>query len=183
MKNLVFVFVVLILAVGSCSTKNDYTVSAHLTPQQQDEMMWKIIRYVGRAPEGLTFEERFYAPYDTFYHEQARIHKFDAYFVKGSTHYFLVSRKAPSLVEKRVATGGRFELGADGKISDYEEVFRTWKMVPDTLAKREMILFDKFVRGESLKPYETKNAGSVEYIEFPDERTYFDKQAKQWKTK
>ena len=71
----------------------------------------------------------------------------------------------------------------EGKISDYEEVFRTWKMVPDTLAKREMILFDKFVRGESLTPYETKNSGGVEYIEFPDERTYFDKQAKQWKSK
>jgi hypothetical protein len=183
MKNLVFVFVVLILAVGACSTKNDYTVSAHLTPQQQDEMMWRIIRYVGRAPEGLTFEERFYAPYDTFYQEQARIHKFDAYFIKDRTHYFLVSRKAPSLVEKRVATGGRFSLNADGKISDYEEVFRTWKMVPDTLAKREMILFDKFVRGESLTPYETKNSGGVEYIEFPDERTFFDKQSKQWKVK
>ena len=183
MKNLVFAFIALILVAGSCNTKNDYSVSSHLTPQQQDEIMWKIIRYVGRAPEGLTFEERFYAPYDTFYQEQARIHKFDAYFVKGNTHYFLVSRKAPSLVEKRVATGGRFELHKDGKISDYEEVFRTWKMVPDTLVKREMILFDKFVRGESLTPYETRNSGGVEYIEFPDERTYFDKQAKQWKSR
>lgn len=183
MKKLIIVVSIITLIAGACSTKNEYQVSAHLSPQQQDEMMWKIIRYVGRAPEGLTFEERFYAPYDTFYQEQARIHKFDAYYIKNNTHYFLVSRKAPSLVEKRVATGGRFTLTEEGKISDYEEVFRTWKMVPDTLAKREMILFDKFVRGESLTPYETKNSGGVEYIEFPDEHTYFDKQAKQWKSK
>ena len=144
--------------------------------------MWKIIRYVGRAPEGLTFEERFYPPYDSVYQEEAKLHMFDAYFIKGNTHYFLISRRAPSLVNKRVATGGKFILD-DNKITEYEEVFRTWKLVPDTLAKREMILFDAFVKGESLTPYETKNSKGVEFIEFPDERTYFDKESKQWKTK
>jgi hypothetical protein len=183
MKNIAGVLVLLVLLAGACGTKNDYQVSTHLTPQQQDEMMWKIIRYVGRAPEGLTFEERFYKPYDSVYQEQAKLHKFDAYFIKGNTHYFLVSRRAPSLVDKRVATGGKFILGDDDKIAEYEEVFRTWKMVPDTLAKREIILFDKFVKGESLAPYETRNSYGVEYIEFPDERTYFDKASKQWKTK
>lgn len=173
----------LVLTAGACSTKNDYQVSSHLTPQQQDEMMWKIIRYVGRAPEGLTFEERFYKPYDSAFQEQAKVHKFDAYFINGNTHYFLVSRKAPSLIDKRVATGGKFILGGDNKVTSYEEVFRTWKMVPDTLAKREMILFNKFVNGESLLPYETRNSNGIDFIEFPDERTYFDKASMQWKTK
>ncbi|MDZ7650896.1 MAG: hypothetical protein U5K54_29265 [Cytophagales bacterium] len=135
------------------------------------------------APDGLTFDERFYAPYDSFYIEQARQHKFDAYYKEGTTHYFLVSRKAPSLVDKRVAIGGKFLLSADNAISEYEETFRTWKMVPDTLAKCEMILFDKLVRGETLESYLTKNSKGIEYIEFPDERTYFDKEARQWKTK
>jgi len=183
MKSLLINLVIIVFIAGACSSKNNYEVSTHLTPQQQDEMMWKIIRYIGRAPEGLTFEERFYAPYDSVYIEQAKLHKFDAYYIKGDTHYFLVSRRAPSLVEKRVATGGRFSLSNDNKITGYEEVFRTWKMVPDTLAKREMILFDKLVRGESLLPYETRNSGGVEYIEFPDEHTYFDKNLKQWITK
>jgi hypothetical protein len=183
MKRIVVVVMILWLIAGACSTKNNYQVSTHLTPQQQDEMMWKIIRYVGRAPEGLMFEERFYKPYDSIYQEQVKLHKFDAYFIKGSTHYFLVSRRAPSLVDKRVATGGKFTLVDDNTITEYEEVFRTWKMVPDTLAKREMILFDNFVKGKSLEPYETRNSNGVEYIEFPDERTYFDKSTMQWKTK
>lgn len=183
MKNRILVLAFLMTMVAACTTKNRYAVSEHLTPQQQDEMMWKIIRYVGRAPEGLTFEERFYQAYDTVYQEQARQHQFDAYFISGNTHYFLVSRKAPSLVEKRVATGGKFVLGDNNTITDYEETFRTWKMVPDTLAKREMILFDAFVKGASLTPYETKNSNGVEYIEFPDERTYFDKATKLWKTR
>jgi hypothetical protein len=181
MKKIILTGIVLCAMAGAC-TKNKYQVDEHITPQQQDEMMWKIIHYLGRAPEGLSFEERFYAPYDSVYREQAKAHKFDAYCIKGRMHYFLVSRKAPSLVDKRVATGGKFILD-NNKISEYEEVFRTWKMVPDTLAKREMVLFDKMVKGEPLAPYETKNSNGVEYIEFPDERTYFDKGAKMWRTK
>ncbi len=183
MKKIVLVIVVVAGLVAACSTKNNYQVSGHLTPQQQDDMMGKIIRYMGSAPEGITIDERFYAAYDSIYREQTKAHKFDAYFIKGRTHYFLVSRKAPSLVDKRVATGGKFTVGDDDKIISYEEIFRTWKMVPDTLAKREMILFDLLVKGESLVPYETINSNGVEYIEFPDERTYFDNGAKMWRTK
>jgi hypothetical protein len=167
----------------SCTSRNDYRVASHLTAQQQDEMMWKIIRYAARAPEGLSFEERFYPGYDTFYQKQTALHRFDAYFIQRNQHYFLISRRAPSLMDKRVAIGGRFTLAADGKLEQYEEVFRTWKMTPDTLAKRSLFLFDKLVKGESLTPYETRNSNGVEYIEFPDERTYFDKETKQWRVK
>jgi hypothetical protein len=183
MNKIIFVCIVVGLIAGACNSKKNYQVSEYLSPQQQDDMMWKIIRYVGRAPEGLTFDERFYAPYDSAYREQAKLHRFDAYYKKGNIHYFLVSRRAPSLVDKRVATGGKFTLNDNNKLVEYEEIFRTWKVVPDTLAKREMILFDKLVKGESLTPYETRNSKGIEYIEFPDERTYFDKASKQWRTK
>lgn len=182
MKKVFIGFVFIVGVLTACTSKRDYRVSAHLTAQEQVEIMDKIIRYVGRAPEGLTFEERFYTAYDSFYMEQASLHKFDAFFKEGSTCYFLVSRRAPSLVDKRVATGGKF-VWENNKVTEYEEVFRTWKMVPDTLAKREIILFDKLVAGESLQPYETKYSNGIEYIEFPDERTYFDKASRQWKTR
>lgn len=183
MKNKIIVGLLIVMGMlNACTTKRDYTVGAHLTPQEQVDMMDKIIRYVGRAPEGLTFDERFYPAYDSFYMEQASFHKFDAFYKEGKTYYFLVSRKAPSLVDKRVATGGKF-IWENEKITAYEEVFRTWKMVPDTLAKREMILFDKLVAGESLQPYETRFSNGIEYIEFPDERTYFDKVSRQWRTR
>jgi len=73
-------------------------------------------------------------------------------------------------------------LNDDGSIGEYEEVFRTWKMVPDTLKKRSSFLFDKMVKGESLEPYYTIVTGD-KYIEFPDERTYYDKSVREWKTK
>ena len=158
-----------------------YVPSDHLSDTEQDAFKWKIIRYAGRSPEGLTVAERFYPQYDTHYREQQMLHALDAYFEKKGTTYFLLSRKAPSLFEKRVATGGIVRFGTDGAISYYEEVFRTWKMAPDTLNDRGLFLFDKMVKGESLEPYYTKNSSGKEYIEFPDDRTYFDTKERVWK--
>lgn len=169
------------LILVCCSPREDYAVDRYLDGKQRDEQLWKIIRYVAKAPEGLLYEERFYAPYDTFYQRQASRHRFEAYFVdKTGEHYFLVSRPAPSLYEKRVATGGKMRFDETGKLTEYEEVFRTWKMVPDTLKVRSLMLFDKMVKGEVLEPYYTRNSPNVEYIEFPDDINYYDKAKRRW---
>jgi hypothetical protein len=65
---------------------------------------------------------------------------------------------------------------------EYEEVFRTWKMPKDTLARRGALLFDKMVKGESLAQFLTANSGGIEYIEFPDPYVHYDKQSRTWKS-
>jgi hypothetical protein len=173
-------FIALLLI--SCGSK-DYSPSSHLTPKEEYDNVWKIIRYIGRAPENLTMPERFYNGYDDHYKEQMSLHRLDAYYIEGDTHYFLISRQAPSLVEKRVATGGKMKLDEKGDVVEYEEVFRTWKM-PDSLqVKKSIFLFDKMVKGESLEPYLTKNSTPEEYIEFPDDNTYYDRGERTWKNK
>lgn len=166
----------------ACSTSADkYNPERNLTPQELDANLWRMIRYLGKSPEGLTPPERFYAAYDTHYREQMMLHRIDAWYKEGSTHYFLVSRIAPSITEKRVATGGKVIFNDKGAIQEYEEVFRTWKMVPDTLKKRSLFLFDKMVKGENLKSYETRFSKGVEFIEFPDEKVFYDKKERAWK--
>ena len=171
-----------LIALGACSTKS-YAPSEHLSDLEQDQFKWSIIRYIARSPEGLTVQERFYPQYDEHYKEQQTLYALDAYFENDGKIYFMLSRKAPSLTEKRVATGGAVQFGKDGNVEYYEEMFRTWKMVPDTLTKRSMLLFDKMVKGESLEPYYTRNSNGVDYIEFPDERTWFDVQDRIWKNR
>jgi len=100
----------------------------------------------------------------------------------GERNYFLISRRAPSLYDRRVATGGYVVFAEDGKGEDYEEVFRTWKMDPDTLVRRGLLLFDKMVDGEDLRPYETRNSGNTDFIEFPDAQTWYDKKSRSWIT-
>lgn len=140
-----------------------------------------IIRYVARAPENVSPTEKFKTEYDDYYQERASLCFLEQFYQDGNTQYFLVTQPAPSLVEKRHATGGKIVLNEDGSIAEYEEVFRTWKMVPDTLRQRSYFLFDKMVKGESLEPYYTKVTGD-KYIEFPDEKTLYDKSVRAWRT-
>jgi hypothetical protein len=162
---------------------NSYKPNSHLTIQKQDEVMWKIIRYLAKPPEGLTKPERFYKGYDEYYEKQKSRHRLDAYFIDGDQHYFLVSRIAPSITEKRVATGGKLKMDAKGKVIEYEEVFRTWKMKDEDLKIKAGKLFDLMVKGEPLEKYRTKYTFPDEYIEFPDDVNYYDKEAREWKLK
>ena len=167
----------------SCRQEKDYNPTTHITVPQRDQMMDKVIRYMARAPEGISYEERFYKAYDDHYNEQRKLHRLDAYYIDGQIHFFLVSRPAPSMTEKRVAIGGMLEMDANGKLTRYEEVFRTWKMEPDTLTKRGTFLFDRMVRDEDLVPYYSSKSGNTDFIEFPDDRTYFDRTKRIWKTR
>ena len=144
--------------------------------------MTKIIRYVAKAPENVGPGEKFKPEHDGYYQERMSQAILERYFVDSEVHYFLVSQPAPSLTEKRHATGGRFKLDQDGSLLEYEEIFRTWKMVPDTLRKRSYFLFDIMVKGESLEPFYAKSKGD-QYIEFPDDITYYEKASRSWKTK
>ena len=180
MKKLIFILFLAVLA--ACSSSADkYNPENNLSPQELDANLWSMMRYLGRSPEGLTPPERFYPAYDSHYMEQKKLIRVDAWYKENDTYYFLVNRIAPSITEKRVATGGKVVFDDKGGIQEYEEVFRTWKMVPDTLRKRAMFLFDKMVKGEDLKPYETRFSNGVDFIEFPDERTYYDKTERAWK--
>lgn len=142
--------------------------------------MWTIIRYVGRAPEGLTYSERFYKGYDPHYREQQSLHRMDAFFIEGDTCYFLVSRRAPSLVEKRVATGGKLVLADGGTLAYYHEVFRTFKMKDEELKKKSLFLYNRMVKNEALDLFERRKS-QEEYIEFPDEINFYDANERQWK--
>jgi len=181
MKPTQLLLLLAIVSFGGC--QKSYDPSSSLSAFEQDELMSKLIRYVAKSPEGLSDEERFYKAYDSYYEEQKSKHRLDAFYKEGNTNFFLISRQAPSLTEKRVATGGRVAWNEQGELMEYEEVFRTWKMPDTTLVRKGILLFDKMVKGESLEPYLTKNSMPEEYIEFPDDHTYFDKTERKWKAK
>jgi hypothetical protein len=176
--------IILVLAIlcTACNSEKDYNPDDQLTPQQKEAIMTSLIRYIAKSPDGVSGEERFDSTYNEYYLKKMEQALFEKYVAKGDDYFFQVSQPAPSVTEKRHATGGRFRLNDRGEVTEYEEIFRTWKMVPDTLKKRSSLLFDKMVKGESLAPYLTKNS-NVEYIEFPDDKTFYDKTKRAWRTK
>lgn len=172
---------IVISVLSSCQPQESrYDPNNRLDPKEKQAIITTLVRYAVGKPKNVTDEQKFNVMYDSFYLAQARKIKLEHYYPKGEDFYFLISKPAPSLVEKRNATGGRFRLDDRSELIEYEEIFRTWKMVPDTLRRRSYFLFNKMVEGESLDPWYTKNSGGVEYIEFPDDVNSFDVQSRKW---
>lgn len=168
----------------SCQSSPDYKPHSYLDPVEKDQVLQQIIRYAGKLPEKVSDSLKFNNKYDTYYQELASKHQLTHYYVSDNgEHFFMLQRQAPSLQKKYVAIGGRMRISESDSVIEYEEVFRTWKMIYDTLSQRGALLFDKMVKGESLEPYLTKNSNGIEYIEFPDDYVYYDKVSRSWKSK
>lgn len=182
MKYLVVVSILFLLF--SCGGgKSKYDPQRHLSLKQQDEVMEKIIRYVAKLPRRTADSLRMLDQYDEHYGQQLSRHRLMAYYIsKDDEHFFLVSRRAPSIHEKYVATGGRMRFDKQGNLTTYEEVFRTWKLFEEQLNERAPYLFDLMIKGKDLTPYYTATSG-FNYIEFPDDNVYYDKEARAWRSK
>ncbi|MFC3198158.1 hypothetical protein ACFOET_11100 [Parapedobacter deserti] len=166
----------------SCNQTRTYAPDNHLSAAQQDSFKYEIIRFVGRLPKRATYATKFESRFDEPYRLMARAMELDKYYYNPSDDYiyFEMSRIAPSLYEKYVATGGRLKRDDQGKIVEYEEIYRTWKMAREDLEEKTAIFFDHMVKGKDLSSFYTVNVGDTEHIEFPDEHTYFDKNERRW---
>ncbi len=183
MRSLLILFAC--VALLGCSNQANYQPDRHLSVVQQDSFKYEVIRYVGRQPQGASDSTKFESRFDEAYSLQARSFGLDKYYPNGKDGYtyFEMSRIAPSLYEKYVATGGRLKRDDNGVIIEYEEIYRTWKMSRADLTGKTKVFFDYMVKGNDLSPFYTANIGDTEHIEFPDERTYYDKTKRKWQMK
>lgn len=184
-KQVVFIALLLggLLTIAGCSEQDRvYNPAAYYDSAGQEAFKYRIARYVAHLPKKATYDTRFDTAFDAAYRHAAAHHRLDAYYVAADGyHYFLVSRVAPSLKQKRVATGGRLQYAADdATIESYEEIFRTWKMEEEELHEKSFLLFDKMVLQEDLSRYYTENLPKEDYIEFPDKNTRYNKELRRW---
>lgn len=179
-----FSLLLIILSLSSCKKESVITEPSHyLSAKQQEDFKYSIIRYIDDLARKATHETKFDAEFDTEYKERAQKATL-LYYYKGkdSTVYFAITKIAPSLKLKKVATIGRVKYN-DKEIKEYEEAFRTWKMEEPELKKKTAMLFEKYITGEDVTPYYTANSKGEFYIEFPDDNTYYDKETRIWAVK
>lgn len=176
-------FILLAGIIGGCTAGKKYDPGTYLSPHDQDKMMSAVIRLAAKLPKKADDSLKFDRKYDEYYDQQKASHILLGYYIsEDNEHFFLIKRRAPSIHDRYVATGGRMRFGNNWELTEYEEVFRTWKLGKDTLESRALYLFDLMVKGEPLEPYYTKTAG-FEYIEFPDDNVYYDKASRTWKSR
>jgi hypothetical protein len=179
-------FLIFMFLFTSCEKRSELvTAESILTENQQFELIYSFIRYVGHLPSKADHETKFHSEYDEYYKTLVSRHKLEFIHQNSETDlYFLLSRPAPSLYDKHVAIAGRVvfdgSVGMKGKPSFYEEIFRTWKMEKSELHEKSAKLFSEMIREADLTKYYSENSGDEEYIEFPNKYTRFDTTERRW---
>jgi len=173
----------LIMVLASCKKKAPYDPANFLTPQEQQDILWKTIRWSTKLPPGAKPETKFDTAFDWYYKRGVAEYDIRAWYrADNGDQYFLMTRKARSITPMRESIGGKLRLDDRDSLIEYDEVFRTWKMPDSVLNAKYPMLFEKMVKGESLEPYYPQNAGD-QYIEFPDAHYRFDKATRRWRNR
>jgi len=181
MKGIVAITLVFGFAIFMTSCKNGHDPKKHLSEQDQYKLIRQSVYYSAKLPPNGNHQTKFSKDYDWYYDLAAKETKLLKY-AKGEdgSDYFLMSRKARSITPMQEGIGGKLRVDPSGKLIAYEEIFRTWKMPEDSLRTKGAMLFERMVKGKDLTLYYSKYQAD-RFIEFPDDRFFFDKETMSWK--
>jgi hypothetical protein len=188
MRNSLLTFCALsaiVFLTASCENeKYPYSAAATFDSLQQLELKYEIIRFIEHTPKKATYETKFDSTFDDYYLDKAINLEFDLYYFDSlnNRNYFSMSRIAPSLYVKKVATGGYWVRDEQDSIAEYVEVYRTWKMLPEELEKKGSLLFQKMISGEDISKYYPQNSKD-EWIEFPVDKVHYVPEKRKWELK
>lgn len=145
----------------------------------RDSVMLQLMPYLAEMPKYATYQTRFDERFKPYYRKVMPVffQWNKLYKAEDGYYYYLLYKKSNSLYEKKIAVGGKFKLDAQHHITDFEDVFNTPKMKLDELAEKSSLLFEEMIQTGGLGKY----ALNAEYVEFPDQRCFFDKKLKYWR--
>lgn len=173
-------FLFLFVLVFACKQEKKYNPDLYFSKEAQTSLIRQSVRYSAKLAPQATHDTKFDSEFDEYYDKAYLETDFRRSFPEnGKTYFFLMTRKARSIWPAREAIGGKLTVDEKNQLANYEEIFRTWKMTEDSLNTRSFELFDLMVKGEDLTLYRSKFKGD-RYIEFPDDRYYFNTKTKIW---
>ena len=172
--------IVFFLALFTACTSDPYEPDKFLTTEDQEKLIRETVYYSMKLAPNANHETKFDNEFDWYYDRAANELEVIKYYVdENADHYFLMSRVARSITPAHEGIGGKLRYSDTGKLVEYEEIFRTWKMPNDSLKVRGAMLFDRMVKGKDLSLFYAKFQGD-KYIEFPNERFTYDKKSRLW---
>lgn len=191
MKNLIILLLPLLLG-WSCNKVDEAPLlqqvsivpEAYLGPAEQADFIYSISRYICHYPSEVNEQNKWEERFDDDYRDAAQGYMLEGYYVDSLSgrHFYMVSRVGRSIYEKYVALAGTFLPQQSDALHDYEESFRTWKMLPDEHLRKSEMLFRRLIHGADLSPYQIQHSYPEMYIEFPDAETWYDKEARLWRS-
>jgi hypothetical protein len=173
-----------VISFALCACKHDrYDPSNELCKDEQARLVRQMVYYSTKVAPNASDQDKFDQKYNWYYDRAAAESSLVKFFPapEQDVWYFFVARAARSVTPMQEGIAGKVKLNADRSVADYEEVFRVWKMHPDTLKERGAMLFDRMVRGKDLSLFYPKFQGD-KFIELPTENYYYDKLTKRWQS-
>jgi|GEM_PF-2005777 len=178
MKSILFCFCVIALVACQNSIRKSEVLP-------KDSLLDSIMPYIAKRADSIPLANRFNAVYKAYYSEQKKekLYAFTHYAKCNDAYeYCIVKRLEPSLKHNKYsAVCMRFKRLPDGGIQaeSFEELFWTWKMLPEQLVEKSDVLFDLAINHQPLSDYEPEKAQD-EWIEFPGNGVVYDIKTHTW---
>lgn len=174
-------FFLILVALGGAGIwgckNNPYEVQSYFSDSERDTLLANIITYTSQYARGATNTTRFEPQFRKEYVSRLPQYKLANYFVAlDSTHYFFIIRPVGSGLFKR-GVGGKFKMGKNLMLTDYEEVWCTPHFKDDNIIyERGGFLFKAMIKDGNIDKFLTMKL----YVEWPDSTLVYDKKIHEW---
>jgi len=176
---------ILILLVGilatACAQKDPYAFDRFFAKEvDQVEQMAKIISYVYVTPPQTKPMDRVLPEHRAWYKGRIREFEMLRYHIDAEdVHHFYLLRPARSAQNNKRGVGGRFRMDEIGEIYDYEELWVTSIIPAENVRRFAAQFWYAYMNNGNVEMYYS----IPEMVEFPNEQTYYDAEALEWRYK
>lgn len=179
-KNLTTILL-LFAAIGlsfCSSTDSKYQIETYFDKATQDTLMADIITNIYKVPRGVDPKKKSDPEFRNLYVNQIPLFQFVYYYIdpNNSTHYFYLIRPARNEKGHKRGVLGKFKLDDNLKFIDFEEISVTPMLPEEKILENGEFLWNDLMYFGNVDRYFLNK----QFIEFPDERTRYDKVKREW---
>ncbi|MCH6199758.1 hypothetical protein MMU07_09210 [Aquiflexum sp. LQ15W] len=179
MKISIIAFIAILIVTLSCNRQqNKYDIGSYYEKEAQDTLMANIITYIYKVPRGADPKRKHDLEYRSLYVKQLESFKFIKYHIdlEDSTHFFYLIRPARNVSGFKRGVLGKFKVDDSLNLLDFEEIANTPMISEKEILENGEYLWNDLMHFGNVDRYFLNK----KYIEFPDERSRYDKNTHQW---
>jgi hypothetical protein len=194
LKNSIYLLFISTFLLTSCGNNSEKTEEITLedeeffTPKTSEEflnildeatrdtILANIITYIYKLPTYATLETKFNNEFRQYYVDQIPNFTVVDFRRENNTFYMLILRPARNVKNHKRTVAVKFDFDEEYKISNFEEIFNTPMVSVKDAVERGIVVFQHYLEHRDLGKY----FGDLEYVEFPDTRTRYNKETHEW---
>ncbi len=177
------IIVITLISLLACKPSQNFKQNLPST-----QLMDSLLPFIAKRPDSSASMNRFDTTFKSYYLQQKQLKQYQfthAFVAENGYEYVMVKRLEPSLKHNKFsAVCVRFKRLTNGQldVSTYEELFWTWKMLPELLLEKSDVLFEQAIQEKDLSAYQPEHSDG-EWIEFPGNGVVYDKVNQTWVSK